>query len=216
MFPSISGLLSFTLILIESISIGYYGYDRLYAVFTTRSYNYDEFDAPGASLTGNYWDFGEDTDNDGKFNQLIIEVEINVIDAGDYYVYLSLGSPEGAYLSGSGSGYFSVGIHRVKIYIDTYWLYTYGVDTFYYPTYVYLRDSSYNTIESISCPAYVTRTYDHTSFDPPETSTTTTTKTTTKTTTTTTTTRRTPGWSALILMFPLIILLFIRKKKKFN
>jgi len=65
-----------------------YGYyrDDIRQVPLSKQYYYTEFDPPGAMLTGKISDKGVDSDSDGKFDWLEVGVEINVSDAGAYYV----------------------------------------------------------------------------------------------------------------------------------
>ena len=56
------------------------------SVSLSRVYNYTEFDRPIAYLTGNISDRGVDTDGDGLFNYLEVGVEVNVTEAGSYWV----------------------------------------------------------------------------------------------------------------------------------
>ena len=53
---------------------------------TTNTYDYTEFEGPGAYLTHNFNDYGLDTDSDGLFNVVVLEVEVNVLAEGDYYL----------------------------------------------------------------------------------------------------------------------------------
>jgi hypothetical protein len=57
-----------------------------YDVALSREYAYDEFDAPGAYLTGTISDSGIDEDSDGKFNYLQVAVEVNVTESGTYNI----------------------------------------------------------------------------------------------------------------------------------
>ncbi|UCG69053.1 MAG: hypothetical protein JSV09_14910, partial [Thermoplasmata archaeon] len=56
----------------------------------TRFYWYDEFQPPPATFTGNFWDYGLNTDVDIYYNYLVIEVEVDVLVAGNYYVEVDL------------------------------------------------------------------------------------------------------------------------------
>jgi hypothetical protein len=58
----------------------------LLATFASIPINSSEADASSAVLTGNIHDHGEDTDEDGLFNFLVVEVEVNVSLAGTYTV----------------------------------------------------------------------------------------------------------------------------------
>jgi hypothetical protein len=68
---------------------------------TTSYYSYTDFEIPSAEFTGNFNDYGLDTDNDALYNYLVVEVEITVKKAGEYNLYCTLRAPSGA---GIGSG----------------------------------------------------------------------------------------------------------------
>jgi parallel beta-helix repeat protein len=142
--------------------------DRAYNIYTTRIYNYKEFDIPAAFLTGNYWDRGADTNVDGKFDQLVIDVEVNVTQVGDYSLELSLSSSiPGAYLDGSSSGYWVEGVQNVSVVIDDASLYYQRLNTSYIINDVGIHDSNYTTLDRVYNP-YTTRIYNYSEFDVPD------------------------------------------------
>ncbi|MHA2252897.1 MAG: hypothetical protein ACXAD7_21215 [Candidatus Kariarchaeaceae archaeon] len=53
---------------------------------TSQTYSSSEFDGPGAQLTHIFNDYGEDTDSDGLYNNLIVDVQVNVTKPGSYQV----------------------------------------------------------------------------------------------------------------------------------
>ncbi|MHA1979245.1 MAG: hypothetical protein ACW98I_20250, partial [Candidatus Hodarchaeales archaeon] len=163
-----------TSFLISSGSISDNNYntlDQVYSPYTTRYYNYDEFDMPGALLTGNYWDQGIDTDFNGKFDQLEFLVEINVTEAADYRIELQVTPSEtGNYSSwygwGEFSGNFNLGLHNVSITTDTTSMYSRKMNTSFLISYVSLSDNNYNTLDQVYSP-YTTRFYNYDEFDMP-------------------------------------------------
>ena len=44
--------------------------------YTTQAYNYSDFGAPWVSLTGQYQDYGVDTNSNGRYDQLVIEIGV--------------------------------------------------------------------------------------------------------------------------------------------
>jgi len=58
--------------------------------YTTSWYNWTEFELPPAEFNDIYSDYGEDTDGDGLYNYLVVNVGVNVTEAGDYTVSGSL------------------------------------------------------------------------------------------------------------------------------
>ncbi|MHA2204024.1 MAG: hypothetical protein ACW991_10085, partial [Candidatus Hodarchaeales archaeon] len=76
---------------VSYITFKLYGIDIQFLTdnHTTNSYS---FESPStyANLTGNYWDWGVDTDSDGKFDELVIQAEVNISLAGVYRIEMHL------------------------------------------------------------------------------------------------------------------------------
>ncbi|MHA2100425.1 MAG: hypothetical protein ACW99A_17250, partial [Candidatus Kariarchaeaceae archaeon] len=142
--------------------------ETVYNTYTTRIFNYTEFDLPRAYFTGIYYDEGLDTDGDGKFNQLIVNFEVNVTYSGNYYLEFRLrSSHSGSSYSGSTSGYLIVGLINVSVPIDASTFYYQRINTTYVVEYAYIHDFNYNT-EDYQYPNFLTRIYNYTEFDFPE------------------------------------------------
>jgi C1A family cysteine protease len=60
--------------------------DYRYDAYTTTYYNYTDFQIPPAEFNDVYSDYGEDTDGDGLYDHLVVDVGVNVTEAGDYRV----------------------------------------------------------------------------------------------------------------------------------
>ncbi|MHA2102855.1 MAG: right-handed parallel beta-helix repeat-containing protein [Candidatus Hodarchaeales archaeon] len=145
----------------------YYTMDQMYPYISTQIYNYTEFDLPGAYFTQKYWDYGLDTDADGTFNQLVIEIEVNITQAGDYYLELRLRSVLSSYsFYSSVNDYWNIGSLNVSLSFDATSFYYTRVNTSYMIEYVYLRNASYFTLDRVY-PYVSTRLYNYTEFDPP-------------------------------------------------
>ncbi|MEA3281692.1 MAG: S8 family serine peptidase, partial [Euryarchaeota archaeon] len=69
--------------------------DYIHDAYTTSHYNYTDFQVPPAEFNDVYSDYGEDTDDDGLYNYLTIDVGVNVTTAGSYrvrgYLYVNRG-----------------------------------------------------------------------------------------------------------------------------
>ena len=97
-----------------------------WATNTTPYYNYTDFDKPPAEFTGNFSDYGVDTDIDTFYNYLAIEAEINVTKAGEYELSGSLQyyNEEKGYwgwewIDGdSNRTYLDAGIHNITLQFD--------------------------------------------------------------------------------------------------
>ncbi|MHA2298812.1 MAG: hypothetical protein ACXADA_22485 [Candidatus Hodarchaeales archaeon] len=143
--------------------------DSVYEPYTTKKYYYYEFDLPGIILTGNYNDHGVDTDEDGKFNQLIIDVEVNVTEPGNYNIELALIANASNYfdhLWGHTSGYYDVGVQNIPVVVESFSLFTQQINTTFLVEFVNVLDSNYYMLDQAYEP-YETRTYFYYEFDSP-------------------------------------------------
>ena len=62
-------------------------------VHMTQAYSHLDFETPPAVLAPPHMDSGVDTDGDGRFNELVVDVQIDVFTAGTYVVYATLYDP---------------------------------------------------------------------------------------------------------------------------
>lgn len=93
--------------------IGYLPYAPL-----SRVYNYTEFDCR-ATLTGNIYDSGIDTDGDGFFDNLQVGVEVNVSDTATYEVFVStLYGSTWVYISNTSTEFLHSGTHVMNVSLD--------------------------------------------------------------------------------------------------
>lgn len=100
-----------------------YAYDEAYAfldfdTYTTSSYAYEEFQ-PGIGLSPPHVDYGTDTDSDGLYNYLTVEVTVVVTTADDYYIYGDLYDSLSSWIVSDGALYtLDVGTHQVELSFD--------------------------------------------------------------------------------------------------
>ncbi len=131
----------------------------------TRVYNYTEFDPPAVFLTGNYNDWGLDSDANGLFNQLIIEVELNITIPGDYYIGISLRSIEKSeYYNQHIANYYKVGVYNIHLPFEGSLFYSKRLNTSYIIS--YLTFDFPWPMPAVTNP-YITRMYNYTEFEPP-------------------------------------------------
>ncbi|MFW9915927.1 MAG: hypothetical protein ACFFGZ_09995 [Candidatus Thorarchaeota archaeon] len=145
--------------------------------FITPVFSYAEFDCPGALLTKplRFWDQGADTDASGKFDQLLITVEVNVSQAGYYTLSLNLRPPPSAvpdwywYSFGDSVwGYWEPGIQNIAVRVTVDSFPTQRIADAFMIEYVELQDgvTQYsNTIDRADSPGF-TSPYNYTDFDP--------------------------------------------------
>ncbi len=98
-----------------------------------KTYNYKEFD-PLAFFTGTIFDEGIDEDGNGLFDYLQISVEINVTDAGEYYITLEelIGDDfTYLYIYDSEIRYFGIGLHLLNFTVYGPKIYGAGINPAY-------------------------------------------------------------------------------------
>jgi hypothetical protein len=134
------------------------------------SYSFTQFEGPGAFLTDNFNDYGKDTDGDLLFNQLVVEVEVDVIKPGDYYIESGLTAPSIGNTIVWASNYTSfptTGPHWVELRFDGSKIFQSGVNDVLELSYVYLylNDpwTELDSNHSVTLSSYV-----FTEFDPPK------------------------------------------------
>jgi len=66
--------------------------------YTTGIYDYGEFSQPAVAVTGTYSDYGINTDGDGLFDELALNVSVNVISQSDYIIAGSLFDNSGNFI----------------------------------------------------------------------------------------------------------------------
>jgi hypothetical protein len=119
-----------------------------------------------ATLTGNAYSNGEDTDYDGYLNLLVVNVEINVSQAGDYRVQIDAlkGAYDYLWLYQSNSTYLAGGTQNVTIMFNGILIYGHKLDvSSLYGVSLY-EDGSYYSIDYIS-EIFLSTTYGWTLFD---------------------------------------------------
>ncbi len=145
--------------------------DRIPEDIVSRTYFFDEFDPPGAYLVGNYYDSGIDTDNDGKFEILMIFIRVNVL-KNAYYILRVDGwvLPSWRNLQKSNTEYWEKGDYYVNINISASELLVNYDDTqpiYYDLTYVEILDNTpANSLLSYQYYPYSTSSYNQYLLDP--------------------------------------------------
>jgi hypothetical protein len=134
-------------------------------IYTTASYNSNEFELPPAKFILPHSDYGLDTDSDGYFNYLVVNVTVNVSVAGSYEVDGELiDSILNSIDIDANLTFLSVGDQVVQLYFDGLCIYKNGVDG-PYTVNLSLYDDSMNWMDS---DVYTTNSYLFTQFQPPD------------------------------------------------
>jgi hypothetical protein len=128
----------------------------VYDAYTTDYYSLDQFDRR-SSFEGPHSDYGLDTDGNGLFDYLVVDVRLNITEAGIYTVYGSLMS------SATSTAYLYPGINIVELRFSGISIYnseyngTYGI-------WLELFDNNSGYLDS---DFYFTTFYTYDQFDPP-------------------------------------------------
>jgi len=138
--------------------------DSQYDVYDTSPYSYTDFEGQQIWFTSNYSDYGTDTDGDGIYNYLTVEVETNTTIIGNYtiegYLY---GDDETAIVFASNSTYFGTGTQTVILNFDGLPIALSKMDGPYTLSHLTLYDENGTQIDFIY-DAYNTSAYNYTDF----------------------------------------------------
>ncbi|RLG24467.1 hypothetical protein DRN77_02265, partial [Methanosarcinales archaeon] len=141
--------------------------DYIYDAYTTSHYNYTEFQRPPAEFSDVYSDYGEDTDGDGLYNYLTIEVGVNVTTAGYYQINGELYDSYDDYIGwGSNYTYLDAGDQTVQLDFDGIAIRQNEVNGTYNLKYLNLYDDCWHQLDYIY-DAYTTSYYNYTEFEEP-------------------------------------------------
>jgi subtilisin family serine protease len=141
--------------------------DKRLKAYNTSFYDSKEFQLPKAMFTDGYNDTGVDTDNDGYYNYLSIDIGVNISESGYYYWYGELYDDYGDSIAYEGnSTYLENGTQIIQLNFDGFTIRKHKVDGPYYLKYLRLYDDDHVQQDSRH-DAYVTSYYDYTEFQPP-------------------------------------------------
>ena len=134
---------------------------------TTSYYDYTEFQRPPARFSGEYSDYGIDTDGDGLYDYLTIEVDVDVITSGYYRVMGNLEDSYGDYIEyRSNHTYLNTGNQAVQLDFSGITIRQNEVNGTYNISYLYLYDDPGNRLEYLR-DTHTTLDYDYTEFQRP-------------------------------------------------
>jgi hypothetical protein len=145
-------------------------YDEPYVVgeldrktFTTDTYAASSFDH--SSFVPPYTESVLDTDADGLYEYIIVDVSINIIQEGGFTVQGLLTNSEGAYVGNSVSSMgLAPGTYNIELWYDTFYLKYAGLDGPYY-----LDLTLDDTFAILASDTYVTDDYSISQFEGPAT-----------------------------------------------
>jgi hypothetical protein len=122
-----------------------------------------------AALSGSYSDYPEDIDGDGRYDNLIINIGLNVSGPSSFLVSgVLLDSDRGRIATGAISSTLSAGTHTVPLRFSGELILNSGVDGPYTLSRVILDDSSVVTVKlDEAYDVHTTQSYDHNDFGTP-------------------------------------------------
>ena len=129
--------------------------DPAYRMATTGSFNV-------ATFTMNATDYGIDDDGDTLFDWLVVDVELDVLDAGDYYLYGAAWDADGNLVWDDADLTLTPGLQDVSLLFDGPSLRNYGASGPMELFFIQIEGGSVSDIWPIS---YVTDAYDWSEFD---------------------------------------------------
>ena len=131
--------------------------------YFTQAYTWDQFEPPPARLAPPHSDFGLDSDGDGLYDNLVVEVSVSVLEAGDYTFSAQLMDGLMTWIAWIGiSVYLESGIQTVKISYQDHQIRDSGLDGPYIVA-LGLSDTKGNWLGS---DTYVTQAYSWSQFSP--------------------------------------------------
>jgi hypothetical protein len=140
--------------------------DFILDAHTTQTYNFTDFEKTDASFTGSYSDHGNDTDSDGAFNYLTVEVGVDVVTAGNYSLTGWLYDSDGKIVQASKSASLATGVQTIHLDFDGASIYLNGVDGLYYLKYLTLFNGTGALMDTLN-DAYTTSAYSYSAFQRP-------------------------------------------------
>jgi hypothetical protein len=134
-------------------------------VYTTRVYYYNEFDPPSLIFTDRYWDYAIDTDLNGLYDYLVIDAEVEVTEADNFYFdgnIKSVTEPTSYYFYTNHAQYLDIGVHNVSFAFSD--IQQTQLDCSYLLNQLSVRDETFQLINEIS-PTYETAFYYYNDFE---------------------------------------------------
>lgn len=134
-----------------------------YDTHTTDAYLYTEFDPPAAMLVPPTTDYAVDDDSNGMYDYLVVEVQVEVFDAG-YYIFEGQLEDDWDTISyASNESYFTAGVHSVWLVFPSIDVNVSGVDGQCYVS-IYLSPDDYSWTDSLWSALGI---YSYTDFEGP-------------------------------------------------
>jgi hypothetical protein len=136
-------------------------------VYSTSSYSYEDFEAPSSALQHTFTDYGVDTNGDGYFELLVVEVGVDVASAGNYLLRGALHDTNGdEIVLTSTDSYLNPGNQSMQLQFDGFSIYKHRVNGPYNLSYVILCTDNSRLMDA-QAEAHVTSAYNYQNFQRP-------------------------------------------------
>ena len=133
--------------------------------YNTSSYTYGQFQDP-VVLTGNYSESAIDTNGNALYDWLTINVEINVVNGGNYALNARLMDTDDHEISWAENEFWSApGIHILQLNYDGKGIYRNGVDGPFYVKDIYIYNRDDVSQADYQSEAYTTLSYSYEDFE---------------------------------------------------
>lgn len=138
--------------------------DFVYQPYETSAYSYTDFQSPTGFFRDTYSDYGVDTNGDGFYEYLTVEVGLNVITAGNYSTHGCLYDEHGNEIAGAYIlTHLDTGNQTVTLNFAGNSIYKHGVSGSYNLSNLLLFDEN-GTLMDNRHDAYTTSAYDYANF----------------------------------------------------
>jgi predicted secreted protein len=140
--------------------------DLVYAAYNTSAYSYTDFQSPSASFRDTYSDYGVDTNGDGFYEYLTVEVGLDITSAGNYSTHGCLYDIYGNETADTYNlTYLNTGNQIVTLNFGGNSIYKHGVNGSFNLTHLLLYDENGTLVDNMYY-AYTTSAYGYTDFQP--------------------------------------------------
>jgi parallel beta-helix repeat protein len=135
--------------------------------YTTREYSREEFDHI-VLITGRIWDKGDDTDFNWYYDNLVTEIEVKVVETGEYRVEIEMvpaTNDSTGVLQGVNQSFLEEGLNIISIHLDAILVRDLRINGSLVITQIEVLNRNTNAILDRFHPDYLTQVYSFTDFD---------------------------------------------------
>ncbi|NHJ01125.1 MAG: hypothetical protein EAX86_03235 [Candidatus Heimdallarchaeota archaeon] len=127
-------------------------------------YNFTAFEGPTAFLTGNFYDYGLDTDG-GGFDYLVVEIEVDVLEAREFGFYGDIHANDRYQYASMSYTFTSTGVQTVSLQFEAFEIYRSGIVNT--PVTLYISLEQHNPYVYLQGMSVDLSNYTYSDFNPP-------------------------------------------------